>query len=158
MVTDPVNRISGTIADNMQWEVLYWVDERGNSPFATWYSKLDEYQQAVVTAVITRIIAKLGIDVCDTEFGKPLGMGLYEIRVRMSLEAIQCWRASHEEKPRGIPRSNRRVLLRIFCTFTGNKVVIFFQGYDKGKDPSARRQQREIARARKMLAQWRQSG
>jgi hypothetical protein len=29
-----------------------------------------------------------------------------------------------------------------------------FQGYDKGKDPSERRQQREIKRARKYLDAW----
>jgi len=34
--------------------------------------------------------------------------------------------------------------------------VLLLGGYDKGKDPKDKRQQREIARARKLLAQFKQ--
>jgi hypothetical protein len=43
------------------------------------------------------------------------------------------------------------VLLRAFCHAHGDKVVLLLGGYDKGRDPSAKRQQREIATARKLL-------
>jgi hypothetical protein len=46
------------------------------------------------------------------------------------------------------------VLLRLFVTFHGDRVVLLFQGYDKGKDPSGRRQTKEIKTARKHLRAW----
>jgi len=39
-------------------------------------------------------------------------------------------------------------------TFYGDRVVLLFQGYDKGKDPSERRQTKEIRTARKHLRAW----
>jgi hypothetical protein len=44
-----------------------------------------------------------------------------------------------------------KVLLRALCHAYGNKVVLLLGGYDKGGDASAKRQQREIATARKRL-------
>jgi hypothetical protein len=43
----------------------------------------------------------------------------------------------------------------VFVHFHGSRVVLLLGGYDKGKDPSERRQRREIAQARKCLADWR---
>ena len=56
--------------------------------------------------------------------------------------------------PDDVAGSDRRVLLRVFCTFHGDRVVLLLGGYDKGRDPSDKRQQKEIARARKLLKQW----
>lgn len=53
---------------------------------------------------------------------------------------------------RAVPESER-VLLRVFVHFYGEKVVLLLGGYDKGRHPKARRQQREIAQARRLLAQ-----
>jgi hypothetical protein len=46
------------------------------------------------------------------------------------------------------------VLIRVFCTFHGDRIVLLYHGYDKKKDPSEKRQASEIARARKMHAAW----
>jgi hypothetical protein len=46
------------------------------------------------------------------------------------------------------------VLLRVFVHFHGKRVVLLLSGYDKGDDPSDRRQRREISRARKRLTAW----
>ena len=43
------------------------------------------------------------------------------------------------------------VLLRVFFTAYGNRVILLLGGYDKGSDPSKRKQDREIATARKRL-------
>ena len=45
------------------------------------------------------------------------------------------------------------VLLRVFVHFRIEKVILLLGGYDKGKSPKAKRQQREIERARKLLTQ-----
>jgi len=47
-------------------------------------------------------------------------------------------------------RSGDRILLRVFCHATGDRVILLLGGYDKGS-PSPRKQQREIARARARL-------
>ena len=102
----------------------------------------------VVVAAIQPVRAVDGIGICDTEWGKPLGQGLYEFRIRRSLGTIL--------RSAGLldPAGGRQVLVRVFCSFVGDKVVLLLGGYDKGRDPSDRRQQREIARARAELARW----
>jgi hypothetical protein len=40
--------------------------------------------------------------------------------------------------------------------FHGAKVILLWGGYDKGADPKERRQQREIAEARRLLAQFKE--
>ncbi len=47
-----------------------------------------------------------------------------------------------------------RVLIRVFCHAYGSKIVLLLNGYDKAADPSDKRQQREIAVARKRLAEF----
>ncbi len=52
----------------------------------------------------------------------------------------------------------RAILLRLFVHFHGDRRVLLLNGYDKGADASERRQRREIARARRLLAQFRNAG
>ncbi len=49
-----------------------------------------------------------------------------------------------------------KVLLRVFVHFYGDKVILLLGGYDNGADPKERRQQREIAKARRYLAQFKE--
>jgi hypothetical protein len=51
-------------------------------------------------------------------------------------------------------RPKERILLRVFVHFHGSPVILLLGGYGKGRDPSDRRQQLEIAQARKNLAEW----
>lgn len=129
------------------WRVEY--EGRG---FERFYLGLPKYEQAVLQAAIEHVLAREGMDVLATEWGKPLGQGLSEFRVRRSLEAI--FREAGVPVPDDVAGSGRRVLLRVFCTFRGERVVLLLGGYDKGRDPSDKRQQKEIARARKVLKQW----
>lgn len=46
------------------------------------------------------------------------------------------------------------MLLRVFVTFYGDRVVLLLHGLNKGMDNSERRQSREIKKARKLLSQW----
>ena len=48
-------------------------------------------------------------------------------------------------------RSGDRILLRVFCHAYGDRIVLLLGGYDKGADPSRRKQRLEIARARARL-------
>lgn len=131
------------------WTVTSHEDRTGMNHFERWYHSLAPYYRAVVVAVFRRIVAPMGIDICATGWGKPLGDGLYEIRIRKSLNAIL--RSGPQSAEDSVEGGDQTVLLRIFCTFEGEQVVILFQGYDKEKEPSKRKQRREINKARKLL-------
>ncbi|TFC15219.1 hypothetical protein E3O19_08805 [Cryobacterium algoritolerans] len=132
------------------WDIEY----EGDS-FGRFYSSLGEYEQAVLTAAIEHVLAVHGIDICSGEWGKPLSGGLYEFRVRKSLQAI--FSEANVALPSDLAIVDRKVLIRVFCAFHGDKIVLLYSGYDKKKDPSDRRQQREIARARKIHEQWKRT-
>lgn len=135
------------------WTVDVWEDKNGRSPFDKWFHKLPEYEQAVVDATIQHVLTPLGIDICETTWGKSLGDGLYELRIRTSLNAILNKGNSAEDQI-SIEGGDKTILLRIFCTFHGQRVVLLFQGYNKGKYPSKKKQQSEITMARKHLKAW----
>lgn len=128
------------------------VDYEGDS-FERFFLSLPEYEQAVLTAAIEYVLVVHGIDICAGEWGKPLGDGLYEFRVRRSLDAILA-EAGIEPPEDDLAGTDRQVLLRVFCTFHGNRIVLLYSGYNKKRDPSDRRQQQETKRARKAHAHW----
>lgn len=140
-----------------QWTIDFWEDKNGRSPFDKWFQKLPEYEQAVVDATIQHVLAPLGMDICETTWGKSLGEGLYELRIKASLNAILN-KGNNTEDQVSIEGGDKTILLRIFCTFHGQRVVLLFQGYNKGKDPSKKRQQSEIKVARKHLKAWKNEG
>lgn len=127
-----------------QWSVEY-----EGKAFECFVLSLPEYEQAVLTAAIERVLKVYGIDICSGEWGKPLGDGLYEFRIRRSLRALEA-----ADSPGDKPGADTGVLLRIFCTFHGNKVVLLYHGYNKKQDPSAKRQAREIRKARALHERW----
>lgn len=57
-------------------------DDGEGDRFEKFFLGLPEYEQAVLEAAITHVLAVRGIDICNGEWGKPLGEGLYEFRVR----------------------------------------------------------------------------
>ncbi|MFN0063746.1 MAG: hypothetical protein ACKVPX_14670 [Myxococcaceae bacterium] len=91
------------------------------------------------------ILQLLGIDVCGTEFGKQLGQGLFEFRLRQHVGDIRAG-------VRRLPPED--ILMRVFCHAHGNHVVLLLGGYDKGEDPSPKRQNKEIEEARTRLRRW----
>lgn len=129
------------------------VYDKGN--FERFYLKLDDLDQAVLQAAIDHVLKFYGIDICRNEWGKNLGGGLYEFRVRRSLGAILGEfgppGAADELSPR---ERARRPLLRVFCTFHGERIVLLLGGYNKRTDPSPKRQNKEIRKARKFLDIW----
>ncbi|WP_144796189.1 hypothetical protein [Microbacterium paludicola] len=131
-----------------------WTLEQ-ETPFERSFGKLPKYEQAVLLAALERVLTPQGSDVCSSEWGKALGGGLYEFRVRKSLKAIiEEFARPDGKKPALKPGDDRAVLLRAFFTVHGNRVVLLFSVYDKGRDPSDKRQKKEIARARKLLKNW----
>jgi hypothetical protein len=88
-------------------------------------------------------VQRLGIAVCGTEFGKQLGGGLFEFRLRSDLR---------DQVPPGDVAG--RLLLRVFCHAHGDRLILLLAAYDKGENPSPRRQNAEMALARERLRDW----
>lgn len=120
------------------YELEFYEDERGDRPVLRWIrEELTPTQRAALGRAMRAVLQERGVGVCGTEFGKQLGKGLFEFRLRRSVE-----------------EEGERILLRVFCHAYGNRVLLLLGGHDKGADPSPRRQDAEIAVARRRLADW----
>jgi hypothetical protein len=92
------------------------------------------------------VLEEEGINVCGTEFGKQLGGGLFEFRVRGQLS----------EYVDGAPpdAAEEKILIRVFCHAHGDKLVLLLAGYDKLANPSKVHQNDQIMAARQRLTAW----
>lgn len=136
------------------WTLEYVVDVHGHSPMERFLDGLGDEKFAALDAALTHVLAVHGIALAATPWLRPLKGGLHEFRVRHSrAEIIALHQAAGEREPS--PRSTGPVLLRVFVHFHGDRVCLLLGGYDKGRDTSVKRQQREIASARRLLTQWR---
>jgi hypothetical protein len=102
----------------------------------------------VVTTAVEAILAVEGIAVCRTEWGKALGGGLYEFRIRRTLRTIAD--SVGVPVPPGIP-ADRPVLLRVFFTVRIGRVIVLLGGYDKQGRSNSTWQDKQIRRARALL-------
>jgi phage-related protein len=132
----------------MSWSIEFFEDAAGRQPAREFLLALEPSKRAALIAAIEEVLEPRGLGVCATEYGRPLGKGLFEFRVRHDETVIRGKSRDGEE-----PTGNRRgdVLLRLFCHAYGDKIILLLAGYDKGEDPSPRRQTREIEQARKRL-------
>jgi hypothetical protein len=135
----------------MSWEIEFFEDDAGRQPARMFLLDLDAPQRMAMIAAIECFLEPRGLDVCATEYGRQLGDGLFEFRLRHDEPTIR--------RKAGLPSvgdgGSTDVLLRLFCHAYGQKVILLLGGYDKGKDPSSRRQSREIETARRNLRSFR---
>jgi putative component of toxin-antitoxin plasmid stabilization module len=132
---------------------LEFYEENGREPVRDWLDSLTEHKRAAALRALSIILADQGADVAQSEFGKALGGGLYELRIRHSAqEIVDRFRPALAARIGPFP--DDEVLLRVFFHPHGDHLILLVAAYDKGTDPSDRRQQREIAVARKRLRSW----
>ncbi|EQD53397.1 hypothetical protein B1B_10281 [mine drainage metagenome] len=116
----------------MPYRLEFYEEETGRKPVLDWITKeLDRRKRRHLGTAMREVLEEQGIGVCGTSFGRHLGGSLFEFRVR-------------EED----------FLLRVFCHAYGDQLVLLLGGYDKGQDPSRRRQETEIKEARRRLRLW----
>jgi hypothetical protein len=79
------------VADRRGPYTLEWyLDESGRNVVHAWITaELTPVQRRTVGVAMYEILEHLGPDVCDTEFGKNLGGGLMEFRVRQGSDEIR---------------------------------------------------------------------
>ena len=140
----------GGSTPDQAWTLEVYESADGSSAWTTSFQDLDPVGQMVLQTALRVVLARLGNKVCETEWGKSLGKGLYEFRVRRTLATI-C-RTHNVDVPPGVD-PDRTVLLRAFFSVEGERVVLLLSCYDKGADSSDRRQAREIKKARKLLTE-----
>jgi phage-related protein len=135
------------------YRIEFYEDGRGNQPVLHWLrEELTAAQRRAIGVAMREVLEEMGVGVCKTEFGRQLGGGLFEFRLRQDAEEVL--RRVGKEPRRAEPKGER-ILLRVFCHAHGDQVILLLGGYDKGRDPKDRRQQREIDMARERLADFR---
>lgn len=133
------------------WSIEFYEDETGRAPCRAWIEDdLTDTQSDALFKAMGFVLAEQGINVCRGQWGKALGQGLYEFRVRSTAAEIE---AMFGGAPPGA-KVGERVLLRVFFHPHGDRIVLLLGGYDKGADPSERQQAREISIARRRLADF----
>ena len=70
--------------------IEFFEDDNGRSPVEEWMdSDLTDIELAAVLSGLERVLSHRGIDVCGTEWGKQLGEGLFEFRIRHTAAEIE---------------------------------------------------------------------
>jgi len=125
------------MCDPRPFAIAFYKTPRGDKPVLRWIKDdLSVRQRRALGYAIYRLLQQYGVGVCDTEFGRHLGDGLFEFRLRVQART-----------------DGEAALLRVFCHAEGARVILLLGGYDKGKSPGRRRQEREIEVARRRLTQ-----
>jgi hypothetical protein len=71
------------------WQVEFYVDERGRAPCREWAEQLSPTKNAAFLAAVEFVLTRQGINVASNEWGKALGGGLYELRIRQTATEIR---------------------------------------------------------------------
>jgi hypothetical protein len=131
-----------------RFELEFFEDSDGSKPVLNWITNdLSFTKRAALGNAMREILEVHGVQVCKTEWGKHLGQSVFEFRLRMvgSQVVNEGW------APEAKVDVTEQILLRVLCHAYGDKIVLLLAGYDKGEEPSSKRQQRELALARQRL-------
>jgi hypothetical protein len=137
------------------YQLVFFEEDDGSEPVVDWMrGELSPGQRRAIGVAMHEILAHEGNNVLSSEFGKPLGQGLSEFRLRHDAEEILSIRNRPFVKK--ILGRREKILLRVFFHAHGDKLILLLGGYDKGRFPGKQRQQQEIEIARKRLTRWRE--
>ena len=122
--------------------LVFFVEDDGKPLVRDWLRSLSLTKKQALGTAMREILQALGVGVCGTEFGKQLGKGLFEFRVRQKAGDVKT----------KLPPED--ILLRVFCHAFGDHLVLLLGGYDKAEDTNKKRQTKEIEEARARLRRW----
>jgi phage-related protein len=136
------------------YRIEFYADADGDRPVHRWLTgELSARQRRALGVAMFEYLQRYGAGVCSSEFGKALGDGLYEFRLRHDLPEL-VRRSGGEYRSAPDEGSPQKMLLRVFFAVYGDRVVLLLGGYDKAKTPGTKRQQSEIETARARLREW----
>jgi len=64
------------------FEIEFYEDETGTKPCLEWIRNLDVCSRRVLGTALREILQQQGVAVCGSSYGKQLGDGLFEFRLR----------------------------------------------------------------------------
>jgi putative component of toxin-antitoxin plasmid stabilization module len=114
--------------------------------FSKHLDKLRPELQLVVKLALTEILAKEGLSLASSSWLRFVGDGVWEFRIGRSFKAVFS-KAGIDEYSHN---SNLKVLLRIFCSFEGN-IILLLGCYDKQRHSDGKRQANAIRSAKEEL-------
>jgi hypothetical protein len=130
-------------ADPHPYEIEFYTDESGQMPCLRWIKEdLSPTKRRALGIAMNEVLQHHGVQIVgERSWGRQLGRGLFEFRVDRTVKPDD--------------EIAERITLRVFCHAYGDRKILVLHGYDKGRSPSSRRQQREIETARSRLVIWR---
>lgn len=134
-----------------KWTVEFYEDAQGRKPVEKWIDGLNDQKAEAVLVSLKEVLAVNGITLTSGAWLKSLGKGLYEFRIRHSASEIQ---AMYKVANKGLVGGAEAILLRVFVSFEGERVIVLLGAYDKGKNDKQGFQQAQIEIARKRLRDW----
>jgi len=99
------------------WTSEVFVSDEADVPFQRFVGALSDFTFVALRAAIDRVLLIRGIDLARTEWLKPLGGGLHEVRVRHDADEI-AHMFGHDPEARTKPAT--RIVLRLFVHFYGS--------------------------------------
>lgn len=143
---------AGRVMRDAMYTIEFYEDEHGDSPVYRWITEdLSADKRRALEVALREILAPRGIGICKLEFGKQLGQGLFELRIRQDAATLL---ARVGKDPADESGSSEKILLRVFCHAYGDRIVLLLGGYDKAEQPKPRHQNKQIEIARKRLKVW----
>jgi hypothetical protein len=150
------DQITGPDGLPRKWDITFFETDDGEKPVLDWIKNdLSPTKRRALGTAMRRVLQIHGPAVSRSSWGSPIEPGIFEFRLRMNgkqiinLEAEIHGITEDEARERFGLNPSEDVLLRVLCTTRGGTVVMLLHGYDKGEDPSKKRQQTEIAEARR---------
>ncbi|MTA59385.1 MAG: hypothetical protein F2550_03530 [Actinobacteria bacterium] len=120
--------IVGGKAQSSEMHLDWTVELHQDFDFDRFLTELPLTDQVIVVRAVQAVLREHGNRLAGTHWVTALGAGLFEFRI-----------------------SAPQLLIRIFFTYQAQRVILLLAAYDKQRDPSQKRQQREIAQARKRI-------
>ena len=118
------------------YDLTFYKTAAGRQVALEWIRSLPDVKKQALGHYLHEILQRNGPAVCRSEWGRNLGGGLMEFRLRT--------KAPPESK-------SVDVLLRVFFGQFGPTNLVLLDGYDKGENPSKTYQNERIATARAYL-------
>ena len=139
----------------------FYEDDDGREPVLDWLRGLAPHKRRAATAAIENILAEQGPGICGSSWGKwvqGVAGSIFELRIRWDYGTIMrnAGLTIPGELAEEAEESHDDVLLRVFCHAYGDRIVMLLAAYDKGEEPSDRRQNKEAQLADRRLKQWKQ--
>jgi hypothetical protein len=89
------------------YAIEFYETPQGDKPVLRWIKEdLSVRQRRALGYAVYRLLQRYGVSICDTEFGRQLGGGLFEFRLRLKA-----------------PTDGESALVRVFCHAAGDRVA-----------------------------------